>query len=412
MAPSTLSLFLTALMFAGVQGAVKDLDATCDAAADTCTNSVNNAIVLTCDALVSAGAKCHIKVGQDCNDPTSNSDKCVTGADCDTASSNKCLCGSGHTATASNICAPDTKFGGACTGGPDAQGNCDDTNALCSAASDGTCGCKSGYTGTDGQGCTISDNKFGGSCTADTANIQGTCADENALCSAATGGTCKCKAGYTGTDGAGCVVTANTFGGACTGGPDVKGTCVDANGVCSGATGTCDCKATYSGAVGASCVMDNQVGGTCSVSGQGSCTDTNALCTSLKCVCKDGYDGSAGGTCTKIADNTFGGSCTTTSVDAKGTCVDANAECPALTGGFCTCKANYDGYAGSGCALANKLGGKCTTMTKGTKGTCESAGAVCSMQVDGRCVMSGAKAVVASVTSLVLACIVCLLAIN
>ncbi|XP_070192622.1 scavenger receptor class F member 1-like [Littorina saxatilis] len=227
--------------------------------------------------------------------------------------------------------------------------------------------CKTGYTGTDGAGCVVSANKFGGSCTAHTADTKGSCEDANALCSATTGGTCSaCKTGYTGTNGAGCVAD-NKIGGACIGAADTKA----------------------------------------------SCEDANALCTSSLCICKAGYDGSAGGTCTKIADNTFGGSCTTATINTKGTCVDANAECgPALTGGFCTCKATYDGYSGSGCALANKLGGKCTTMTKGTKGTCESAGAVCSMQVDGRCVMSGAKAVVASVTSLVLACIVCLLAIN
>ena len=50
----------------------------------------------------------------------------------------------------------------------------------------------------------VSDNKIGGSCTTTTAVTKGSCEDPNALCSATTDGKCGCKAGYTGTDGAGC----------------------------------------------------------------------------------------------------------------------------------------------------------------------------------------------------------------
>ena len=51
----------------------------------------------------------------------------------------------------------------------------------------------------------VSDNKTGGSCTTgDGANTKGSCLDPHALCSGATSGTCSCKAGFTGTDGAGC----------------------------------------------------------------------------------------------------------------------------------------------------------------------------------------------------------------
>ena len=51
----------------------------------------------------------------------------------------------------------------------------------------------------------VAPGKVGGDCTADTANTKGTCEDANALCSATTGGTCGCKTGYTGTNGAGVV---------------------------------------------------------------------------------------------------------------------------------------------------------------------------------------------------------------
>ena len=59
--------------------------------------------------------------------------------------------------------------------------------------------CSLSYTAT-----AVAPGKVGGDCTADTANTKGTCEDANALCSATTGGTCGCKTGYTGTDGAGC----------------------------------------------------------------------------------------------------------------------------------------------------------------------------------------------------------------
>ncbi|XP_070192628.1 delta-like protein D [Littorina saxatilis] len=148
MAPSTLSLFLTALMFAGAQGATKDLDAECDPSADTCTNSVDGTVGLTCDTLANPDV-CKIKVDQACS-----ADKCVTGAACDTASSNQCKCGAGYTATDAKVCAAiaANTFGGACTGGPAQKGSCSDANALCSAAT-GHCACTTGYTGTDGAGC-------------------------------------------------------------------------------------------------------------------------------------------------------------------------------------------------------------------------------------------------------------------
>ena len=44
--------------------------------------------------------------------------------------------------------------------------------------------------------CAAAANAVGGSCTTMTANTKGTCTDDNAVCTALTGGKCRCKTDY------------------------------------------------------------------------------------------------------------------------------------------------------------------------------------------------------------------------
>ncbi|KAK7102167.1 cell death abnormality protein 1-like [Littorina saxatilis] len=282
MAPSTLSLFLTALMFAGVSGADKELGEVC-ATGDMC---VHPSLELTCDAFAK---KCLIQQDKACGGD-GHKYLCVTGAECD-GTSNKCTCTStAYTASGVKCTVAEDKYGGTCP-----------TGDTCTAASNLVCantfcGCTAGNKPklSDGICEANADNKVGQVCTND--RPSGECGDPTSTflsCPSSGIKTCTCNAGYAG---------------------PVGGTCA----------------AIAQQKVGRVCTIANAA----EVTSCGPPATTNLECSNLACACKDGYYGVTGGDCVPAAGKLNGGC----SGADRGTCADSDALCTGTGAKLCSKK--------------------------------------------------------------------------
>ncbi|KAK7102168.1 multiple epidermal growth factor-like domains protein 10 [Littorina saxatilis] len=369
MAPSTLSLFLTALMFAGVSGADKELGEVC-ATGEMC---VHPSLELTCDAFAK---KCLIQQDKACGGD-GHKYLCVTGAECD-GTSNKCTCTStAYTASGVKCTVAEDKYGGTCLTGDTCTAA---SNLMCANT---FCGCTAGNKPklSDGTCEANADHKVGQVCTTD--RPSGECGDPTSTflsCPSSGIKTCTCNAGYAGPVGGTCAAIAQQkVGRVCTTSNEADATScgppATTNLECSNLA--CACKDGYYGVTGGDCdPAKGQLNGGCSATSD--CSVANTVCTGstagMKCVCSTGYSVDTAGTACAVTENAFGGSCTG-GPTGKGTCMDANAKCSLATGGTCGCQDTHSGAIGASCVLKNTIGGACTGPAKGT---CEDANALCS----------------------------------
>ncbi|XP_070192610.1 prion-like-(Q/N-rich) domain-bearing protein 25 [Littorina saxatilis] len=360
MAPSTLSLFLTALMFAGALGADIGLGGKCTAS-DSCVSTPPS----VCDKVVK---RCLIKQGQSCAG-TEFAKMCVSGATCE---SNMCACKASIYIAATDECALDSGNDGkwlfTCTASgsecSDASTRCIDNVCVCNAGkavdlATGTC------TGT------ISNEKVGKVCADNDKTTTCGAASTNLECPSG-GGVCDCTTDYFGPLNGVCSPAPGKIGGGCSTAAD----CTATDNTCSSNV----CKVS----LGGTCTADDD----CLTPADMDCDDLTKKC-SLKTA----------QTCN-------------TPVANKDKCV-SGATCDATTNN-CKCIATptvYTDTANLCKATTGKVTGDCTSGT-----TCDDANAECdsgstrcicktgyTLKVaDATCEKSGAISVIASALTVML----------